>query len=70
MEVQSPMWVRHANQLRPSFHWVTAPSSRVIPLDILLDTFELPQGVSATAPNPEAHFPSIYIPRGWTNCSR
>ncbi|KAF6774199.1 hypothetical protein AHF37_06130 [Paragonimus kellicotti] len=41
VKVQSSIWVRHANQLRPSFQPVTVPSSRVIPLDILLDTFEL-----------------------------
>ncbi|KAF6773972.1 hypothetical protein AHF37_06755 [Paragonimus kellicotti] len=70
VEVQSSIWVRHANQLRPSFQPVTVPSSRVIPLDILLDTFELPQDVSAAAPNPEAHPPSICTPRRWTDRSR
>ncbi|KAF6774197.1 hypothetical protein AHF37_06128 [Paragonimus kellicotti] len=69
VEVQSSIWVRHANQLRPSFQPVTVPSSRVIPLDILLDTFELPQDVSAAAPNPEAHPPSICTPRRWTDPS-
>ncbi|KAF6779109.1 hypothetical protein AHF37_01218 [Paragonimus kellicotti] len=52
------------------FNQVTVPSSQVIPLDILLDTFELPQDVSAAAPNPEAHPPSICTPRRWTDRSR
>ncbi|KAF7255986.1 hypothetical protein EG68_06649 [Paragonimus skrjabini miyazakii] len=60
VEVQSSMWV----------HPVTVPSSRVILLDILLDTFDLPQDVSAAAPTLEAHPPSICTPRRWTNRSR
>ncbi|KAF8567714.1 hypothetical protein P879_08883 [Paragonimus westermani] len=69
VEVQSPIWVRNANQTRPSFQQVTVPSSRIIPLDILLETFELPQDNSANAPNPEAHAPSICTPRRWTDRS-
>ncbi|KAF5398484.1 hypothetical protein PHET_07504 [Paragonimus heterotremus] len=49
---------------------MTVPSSRVIPLNVLLDTFDLSQEASATAPNPEAHPPSIYTPRRWTDRSR
>ncbi|KAF7234807.1 hypothetical protein EG68_11686 [Paragonimus skrjabini miyazakii] len=45
VEVQSSVWVRHANQLRPSFQPVTVPSNRIIPLDVLLDTFDLSQDV-------------------------
>ncbi|KAF8572151.1 hypothetical protein P879_00351 [Paragonimus westermani] len=59
VEMQSSIWVHHANQLRPSFQQMAIPSSRVTPLDILLNTFELPKDVSATTPNPEAHPPSI-----------
>ncbi|KAF5395745.1 hypothetical protein PHET_11552 [Paragonimus heterotremus] len=69
MEVQSPVWVRHTNQLRPSFQSVTVLSSRVIPLHVLLDTFDLSEYVSAAAPNPEAHSPTICTPR-WTDRSR
>ncbi|KAF7243789.1 hypothetical protein EG68_09601 [Paragonimus skrjabini miyazakii] len=65
--VQSSTWVRHANQLRLSFQPMTVPSSRVIPSDIFLDTFELPQDVSVAAPNPEVHPPSICTPRRWTD---
>ncbi|KAF7257514.1 hypothetical protein EG68_05260 [Paragonimus skrjabini miyazakii] len=63
VEVQSSVWVRHANQLRPSFQPVTVPSNRVISLDVLLDTFDLSQDVSAAAPNPEAHPPSTCTSR-------
>ncbi|KAF7232980.1 hypothetical protein EG68_07833 [Paragonimus skrjabini miyazakii] len=42
VEMQSSTWVRHGNQLRASYQPVTVPYSRVLPLDILLDTFELP----------------------------
>ncbi|KAF7234492.1 hypothetical protein EG68_11775 [Paragonimus skrjabini miyazakii] len=55
VEVQSSLWVRHANQLRPSFQPVTVPSNQVIPLDALLGALDLSQDVSAAAPNPEAH---------------
>ncbi|KAF8561701.1 hypothetical protein P879_07749, partial [Paragonimus westermani] len=48
---------------------VTVHSSRVIQLDILLDTFELSEDVSATASNPEAHPPGICTPRIWTDHS-
>ncbi|KAF5400464.1 hypothetical protein PHET_05928 [Paragonimus heterotremus] len=70
VEVQSSIWVLHANQLRPSFQPVTVPSSRVIPLDILLDTFDLPQDVLAAVPNPQAHRPSICTSRRWAGRSR
>ncbi|KAF5395995.1 hypothetical protein PHET_11296 [Paragonimus heterotremus] len=70
VEVQSSLWVSHANQLCPSFQPVTVPSSQVIPLDILLDTFNLHQNVSVAAPNPEAHPLSICTPRRWTDRSR
>ncbi|KAF7261687.1 hypothetical protein EG68_01354 [Paragonimus skrjabini miyazakii] len=43
VKVQSSIWVSHASQLRPSFQPVTVPSSRVIPLEILLDTSEPPR---------------------------
>ncbi|KAF7233959.1 hypothetical protein EG68_12210, partial [Paragonimus skrjabini miyazakii] len=69
VEVQSSVWVRHANQLRPSFQPVTVPFSPVIPLDVLLDTFGLSQDVSAAAPDPEAHPSSICTPRRWTDTS-
>ncbi|KAF8566587.1 hypothetical protein P879_05109 [Paragonimus westermani] len=69
MEMQSSRWVRRANQLRPSFQQVNVPSSRAISLDILLDTFELPQDAPATIPNPEAHPPSIRTSRRWTDRS-
>ncbi|KAF5394179.1 hypothetical protein PHET_12101 [Paragonimus heterotremus] len=61
VEVQSSIRVGHASHLRPSFQPVTVPYSRVIPLDILLDTFDLPQDASAATPNP----PSICTPRRW-----
>ncbi|KAF7242672.1 hypothetical protein EG68_10163 [Paragonimus skrjabini miyazakii] len=67
VEVQSSVRVRHANQLRPSFQPVTVPSNRIIPLDVLLDTFDLSQDVSAAAPNPETHPPSTCTPRRWTD---
>ncbi|KAF7253016.1 hypothetical protein EG68_09751 [Paragonimus skrjabini miyazakii] len=67
VEVQSSVLVRHANQLRPSFQPVTVPSNRVIPLDVLLDTFDLSQDVSAAAPNPQARPPNTCTPRRWTD---
>ncbi|KAF5396866.1 hypothetical protein PHET_10025 [Paragonimus heterotremus] len=70
MEMQPSVWVRRANQLRPSFQPMTVPSSRVILLNILLDTFELHRDVSAVAANPEAHPSSIYTFRRWTDRSR
>ncbi|KAF8561749.1 hypothetical protein P879_07702 [Paragonimus westermani] len=54
--------VTHDMEVQSSV-WVTVPSTRVIPLDIILDTFELPQDVLATAPNPETHPPGIFKPR-------
>ncbi|KAF7235519.1 Gag-pol polyprotein [Paragonimus skrjabini miyazakii] len=70
VEVQFSVWVRHANQLRPSLQPVTVPSNRVIPLDVLLDTFDLSQDVSAAAPNPEAHLPSTCTPKRWSDRPR
>ncbi|KAF5395734.1 hypothetical protein PHET_11580 [Paragonimus heterotremus] len=70
VEVQSSVWGRHANQLHPFFQLVTVPSVRVIPLDIPLGTFELPQDILAAAPNPEAHPLSICTPRRWTDRCR
>ncbi|KAF7258310.1 hypothetical protein EG68_04224 [Paragonimus skrjabini miyazakii] len=49
---------------------VTVPSNRVIPLDVLLDTFDLSQEVSAAAPNPEALLPSTCTPTRWTDRPR
>lgn len=45
VDVQSSIWVRHANQLRHSY--LPKRQSNDIPLNILLDTFELPQSVPA-----------------------
>ncbi|KAF5397854.1 hypothetical protein PHET_08968 [Paragonimus heterotremus] len=70
VELQSSVWVRHANQLRTSFQPVTVPSSPATPLDVLLDTFDLSPDVSAAAPNPDAHPPTICTPRRWTDRSQ
>ncbi|KAF7234321.1 hypothetical protein EG68_11980 [Paragonimus skrjabini miyazakii] len=71
VEVQSPVWVRHAYQLRFFFSTGDRPvqpshSTGYSPGDM----FELRQDVSAAAPNPEVHPPSICTPRIWTDRSR
>ena len=48
VDVQSSFGVRHANQLRHSYLLERQSNYTVIPLNALLDTFELPQRVQAT----------------------
>ena len=48
VDVQSSIWVRHANQLRHSYLSERPSNDTVIPLNVLLDTFELPQRVQTT----------------------
>ena len=48
VDVQSSIWVRHANQLRHSYLSERPSNDTVIPFDVLLDTFELPQRVQTT----------------------
>lgn len=50
VDVQSAIWVRYANQLRLSCLPVTKSNDTVIPLSVLLGTFELPQS-SQVKPN-------------------
>lgn len=45
VDVQSTTWVRHANQLHHSYLPERQSNDTVIPLNVLLDTFELPQSV-------------------------
>ena len=47
-DVQSSIWVRHANQLRHSYLSERPSNDTVIPSNVLLDTFELPQRVQTT----------------------
>ncbi|KAF8563845.1 hypothetical protein P879_10126 [Paragonimus westermani] len=67
---QSSMWVRHTNQLCPTFQQVIIPFSRVISLDIHMDTFGLIQGTLAITPSPEAQLPSICTPGQCTDRPR
>ncbi|KAF8566023.1 hypothetical protein P879_08451 [Paragonimus westermani] len=46
------------------------PSTRATPLDILLDTLEQPQDVSATTSNPDGERPNFSTPRRETDHSR
>ena len=48
VDVQSSIWVRHANQRRHSYLSERPSNDTVIPLNVLLDTFELPQRVQTT----------------------
>ena len=48
VDVQSSIWVRHANHLRHSYLSERPSNDTVIPLNVLLDTFELHQRVRTT----------------------
>ena len=52
VNAQNSIWVRHSNQLRPS-HLPVKIQDPNIPLNILLDTFDLPQQTSETSQNTE-----------------
>ena len=53
VNVQNSIWVRHSNQLRPSHLPVEIQQDPTIPLNILLDTFDLPQQTPETSQNTE-----------------
>ena len=58
VDVQSSIWVRHANQLRHSYLSERPSNDTVIPLNILLDTFKLPQKVQTTCSEQSKKFPT------------
>ncbi|KAF5399872.1 hypothetical protein PHET_06756 [Paragonimus heterotremus] len=70
VRVKSFIRVRHAKRLRTPLKPVAVLYSRAIPLDILPHTFDLPQNVLAVTQSSEAHSPSIYTPKIWTDRSR
>ena len=53
VNVQNSIWVRHSKQLRPSHLPVEIQQDPTIPLNILLDTFDLPQQTPETSQNTE-----------------
>ena len=53
VNVQNSIWVRHSKQLRPSHLLVEIQQDPTIPLNILLDTFDLPQQIPETSQNTE-----------------
>ena len=53
VNVQNSIWVRHSNQLRPSHIPVEIQQDPTISLNILLDTFDLPQQTPETSQNTE-----------------
>ena len=66
VDVHSAVWIRHANQLRSTPIEGPRPRDSTIPLDILLDTFELVQTANTHVPNtPNEH--SVCAPRRWTD---
>ena len=52
VNIQNSIWVRHSNQLRPS-HLPVEIQDPTILLNILLDTFDLPQQTPETSQNTE-----------------
>lgn len=70
VDVQSSTWVRHANQLRPCYQPATITSNHTVPLDIILDTFELPQCSTPDTPVMETPLQNICAPRRWTTRPR
>ena len=53
VNVQNSIWVRHSNQVRPSHLPVEIQQDPTIPLNILLDTFDLPQQTPETSHSTE-----------------
>lgn len=57
---QSAVWIRHANQLQPS----NLPETKSdFPLDIILNTFELPPQSSQVIPRDKPRRPKHSAPR-------
>ena len=69
--VDGDIWVRHQNQLRPR-HSQNNDSNVNIPLDLLLDTFDL-ERISSTpvaSLDPPAEVDATLLPRRWTDRQR
>ena len=62
VDIESTVWVRHANQLRSS-HLPETRSDFTLPLDILLDTFELPPQRSQDIPKDNPKTPNKCVLR-------
>ncbi|GAA52877.1 hypothetical protein CLF_109028 [Clonorchis sinensis] len=67
VNVGSSIWVRHANQLRASYLPATVTLDPVLPLEILLGTFELSQKAKSPEPMNEPAISKSCAPRRWTD---
>ena len=61
VNVENSIWVRHSNQLRPSHLPVEIQQDPTIPLNILLDTFDLPQQTPEISQNTEVETQELNI---------